>query len=236
RLATIMQTRKRDTGWQSRRCRSSQGVFEVMSQKIVNAAGLLTLLFLSGCSSKEPQEAEADHEVTVDVAPVLASAISQKIAADAIVYPIQQAAVSSKISAPIRKLYVERGDRVRAGQLVAELESQDLLADVNEARAALAQAEIAIQSVNAAVPQELNKVQIEIDAARQAVTEQQRIYDHRNDLFKQGAIAEKDVREAEFNLQQARNQLKAAEAKVGDFRGAAKEQELKAAEAARDAA
>jgi len=207
-----------------------------MSQKIVNAAGLLTLLFLSGCSSKEPQEAEADHEVTVDVAPVLASAISQKIAADAIVYPIQQAAVSSKISAPIRKLYVERGDRVRAGQLVAELESQDLLADVNEARAALAQAEIAIQSVNAAVPQELNKVQIEIDAARQAVTEQQRIYDHRNDLFKQGAIAEKDVREAEFNLQQARNQLKAAEAKVGDFRGAAKEQELKAAEAARDAA
>src|SRR4029079_14576932 len=116
-------------------------------------------------------------------------------------------------------------DHVRAGQVLAELENQDLVADVNEGKAALAQAEVAIGAVNAGVPQELNKVQIEITSAQQAVTEQQRIYDHRQDLFKQGAIAEKDVREAQFNLEQAKNQLKAAEAKVNDFKGPAKDQE-----------
>jgi multidrug efflux pump subunit AcrA (membrane-fusion protein) len=131
---------------------------------------------------------------------------------------------------------VERGARVRAGQLVAELESQDLVADVNEAKAALAQAEVAVQQVNAGVPHELSKVQIEIDSARRTVTEQQGIYDRRQELFKQGGIAEKDVREAAFNLEQAKNAQRAAEEKIQDFKGPAKEQELKAAEAARDAA
>jgi len=207
-----------------------------MRPTIANLAGVLAMLLLSGCGSNAPEEAETQPEVTVDVAPVLSSAISQKIAADAIVYPVNQAAVSSKISAPIKKLYVERGDRVRMGQLVAELESQDLLAEVNEGKAALAQAEVAIQAVNAGVPQELNKVQIEINGAQQALAEHQRIYDVRLDLFKQGAIAEKDVKEAAFNLEQAKNALRASEEKVQDFKGPAKEQELKAAEAARDAA
>jgi HlyD family secretion protein len=227
--------RKRDTAWRLQRSRPLQGDFEEMSRTIVNLAAVFALLFVSSCRSNAP-EAEAEPEVTVDVAPVLATSISQKIAADAIVYPIQQAAVSSKISAPIKKLYVERGAHVRADQLVAELESQDLLADVNEAKAALAQAEVAVQTVNAAVPHELNKVQIEIDSARRAVLEQQSIYDHRQELFKQGGIAEKDVREAAFNLEEAKNALRASEEKVQDYKGPAKEQELKAAEAARDAA
>jgi len=207
-----------------------------MSPKFANWAGIVALLCLSACGSKDPEEAEASPEVTVDVAPVLATAISQKVIADAIIYPIQQAGISPKISAPIKKLYVERGDRVRAGQLVAELESQDLLADVNESKAALAQAEVAVSAVNAAVPQELRKVQIDIDGARQAVVDRQRVYDNRQELFKQGAIAEKDVKDAAFNLEQAKLQLKTAEARIEDFKGPAKEQELKAAEAARDAA
>jgi multidrug efflux pump subunit AcrA (membrane-fusion protein) len=207
-----------------------------MSGKILNCAGAIAVLFLSGCGSKELKEADVAPEVTVDVAPVLATAISQKIAADAIIYPIQQAGVPSKISAPIKKLYVERGAHVRAGQLVAELESQDLIADVNEANAAFNQAEVAVQSVNAGVPHELSKIQIEIDAAQRAVNEQQSIYDHRKELFDQGGIAEKDVREAKFNLDQANSALKASREKVQDYKGPAKDQELKAAEAARDAA
>jgi multidrug efflux pump subunit AcrA (membrane-fusion protein) len=207
-----------------------------MFAKILNWTGVIALLFLSGCGSKGAKEAEPEPEVTVDVAPVLATAISQKVAADAIIFPIQQSGVSPKISAPIKKLYVERGAHVRAGQLVAELESQDLLADVNEAKAALAQADVAVAAVNAGVPHELDKVQIEIDSARRTVAEQQGIYDRRQELFKQGGIAEKDVREAAFNLEQAKNALRASEQKVQDFKGPAKEQELKAAQAARDAA
>ena len=79
------------------------------------------LLLLSNCKAKP--EAEPEPVVTVDVAPVLSSAIQLKVKADAVLYPLQQAAIVPKITAPIKKFYVEKGSTVRAGQLLAELEN-----------------------------------------------------------------------------------------------------------------
>ena len=63
--------------------------------------------------------------VTVDVAPVLLSTIQQTVRVDAIVYPRQQSALVSQDRPPIRRGHVKRGDRVKAGQALVELESQD---------------------------------------------------------------------------------------------------------------
>ena len=48
--------------------------------------------------------------------------------ADAVLTPLAQAAIQPKLSAPVRKFYVERGSRVKAGQLLATLENNDLAA------------------------------------------------------------------------------------------------------------
>src|SRR5690242_4803632 len=89
---------------------------------------LLCALLLFGCTAKkeEAKGGDEEHVVTVDVAPVLSSPISQKVSAEALLYPLQQATIVPKISAPVKKFYVERGARVRAGQLLAELESADI--------------------------------------------------------------------------------------------------------------
>ena len=50
-------------------------------------------------------------------------AIDQVVTADAVLYPVNQANVTPKISAPVTRVLVNRGDHVRAGQLLAELES-----------------------------------------------------------------------------------------------------------------
>ena len=50
-------------------------------------------------------------------------AIDHMVTADAVLYPVNQANVTSKISAPIRRMLVNRGDHVRAGQIIAELET-----------------------------------------------------------------------------------------------------------------
>src|SRR5579863_711139 len=84
------------------------------------AAGLL----LSACSVKK--EAEATPVVSVDVAAVLNSTIQKKVTAEALLFPKQQAAIVPKVTAPVKKFYVNRGDRVKTGQLLAELESKDL--------------------------------------------------------------------------------------------------------------
>src|SRR5262245_49364592 len=111
---------------------------------------LLCLVLLAGCSAKKEdkeEKQEAGHVVTVDVAPVLSSSISLKITADALLYPLQQAAVVPKISAPVKKFYVDRGSQVRAGQLLAELENRDLAATTAENQAVLEQAEANYQTI-----------------------------------------------------------------------------------------
>ena len=72
------------------------------------------------------------------------------VTADAVLFPINQANVTPKISAPVKRMLVNRGDHVRAGQLIAELESSDLAAAVEEAKFQYEQAQAAYATVTGA--------------------------------------------------------------------------------------
>jgi multidrug efflux pump subunit AcrA (membrane-fusion protein) len=158
---------------------------------------------LWGCSPKTEPETEAEPVVTVDVAPVLSSSIQLKVGADAVLYPLQQAAIIPKVSSPVKKFYVDRGAPVRAGQLLAELENQDLMGAVAEARAAYEQAEANYETTaKATVPEEARKAELDVKAAKDSLENAQRLYDARQSLFKEGAIAEKDVKDAQLALAQ----------------------------------
>jgi len=91
-------------------------------------AGLMvacTVLWLAGCS-KDPGEKEST--VTVQAVAAEKATLEQTITAQAVLFPLQQAAITPKISAPVRKFYVNRGSKVRKDQLLAVLENRDLAA------------------------------------------------------------------------------------------------------------
>jgi len=189
----------------------------------------------AGCRHKE--EAETSPVVTVDVAPVLLSSIQRTIRAQGVLYPRQQAAIVPKITAPIRAAHVQRGARVRAGQLLLELENRDLAGASAESRAGFDQAQATFETAaRATVPQELQKAELDTRAAKDALDAQQSIYDNRQRLLQEGAIAEKDVNDARAALSQARTQYETARKRLEDLQGFARDQELKAAAATRDAA
>ena len=56
------------------------------------------------------------------------------VTADAVLYPVNQSNVTSKISAPVTRVLVNRGDHVAAGQMLAVLESADLAASADESQ------------------------------------------------------------------------------------------------------
>ncbi len=193
------------------------------------------LLLLSNCKAKP--EAEPEPVVTVDVAPVLSSAIQLKVKADAVLYPLQQAAIVPKITAPIKKFYVEKGSTVRAGQLLAELENQDLAGTVAEAKAANDQAEAAYQTTaRATVPEDLRKSELDAQTTKETMDAQQKVYQGRQTLFKEGAIAQKDVNDALVAFTQARNQNELARTHLQALQAISQDQTLKGAAAQRDAA
>ena len=192
-------------------------------------------LVVVACGGKK--EEETAPVVTVDVAPVLLSKIQRTIRADGLLYPRQQAAIIPKVTGPIRRTSVQRGARVRAGQLLLELENQDLAGAATESRAALNQAEATFETTSkATVPEELQKAQLDAKAAQDAVNAQQSVFDNRQRLFREGAIAQKDVNDAQVALSQARAQYETARKHLDDLQSFVNEQSLKAAAAQRDAA
>ena len=68
----------------------------------------------------------APTEVYVQAAHPERGDISEQITGDATLAPLAQAAISPKITAPVKKFYVQRGSHVKAGQLLATLENSDL--------------------------------------------------------------------------------------------------------------
>ena len=100
---------------------------------VLIAAGLLLAGCGKGGAAKEAAAAvEQEPAVPVTVEPAVRGAIDHVVTADAVLYPINQANVTPKISAPVKRILVNRGDHVRVGQLLAELERGDLAAAAEE--------------------------------------------------------------------------------------------------------
>ena len=93
---------------------------------------LAGMALAAGCSTPEASEQTPIVNVQVNAAEV--GTIQRKVDAEAILYPLDQAAIVPKITAPVSKFYVDRGSRVRAGQLLAELEHQDLASAATESQ------------------------------------------------------------------------------------------------------
>src|SRR5258708_22924446 len=93
-----------------------------LSLVFVASIGAL-LVGMSGCGKTEK---EKEPVVTVQTSPAERAPISQLISAEAVVFPVQQAVITPKITSPIRQFLVQRGSRVRQGQLLAILENKDL--------------------------------------------------------------------------------------------------------------
>jgi HlyD family secretion protein len=184
---------------------------------------------LAGCAcSSEPKD--QSPVVPVQLVAVEKATLQQKVTADAVLYPIAQSAIVPKISAPVRKFLVNRGSHVSAGQLLAVLENRDLAAAAQENKGAYDQAQAQYATTTAAdLPQEIQKAQLDAQAAKQQLEAQQKIYDSRQQLFQQGALPRKELDQAGVDLTNARNQSELAQKHLDALNAIGKQQTLKSA-------
>jgi HlyD family secretion protein len=177
--------------------------------RMIRVGGLALLLgsaLLLGACSKETKDPEP--EVSVQVAAVELTTIQHTVLAEAVLFPLEQAAITPKISAPVKTFYVKRGSRVSKGQLLAVLENQDLAAAATDNHGALEQAQASYQTTTAAsLPEELQKAKGDMQAAQQMLDAEEKLFKSRQDLFEQGALPRKDLDQAGVSVTQARNQF-----------------------------
>ncbi len=181
-------------------------------------------MFSTACSKEKPEETV----VTVTAAKVKTGDMEKVVEADAVLYPLQQAAIVPKITAPVKQFYVKRGGKVRKGQLLATLENKDLAAAKEDSKGAYQQAEAQyVTSTSAGLPEEIQKATADEQNAREQYDAQKKLYDARQELFKQGALPRKDLDQAAVALTQARTQNEIAKRHLDSLNSVVKQQTLK---------
>src|SRR5207253_1380045 len=100
---------------------------------------LLLFLLIWRWRNSAGTEETAAVVVSVKAAKVERETISAQVSAVGTIVPRDRAEVSAKISAPIRQIALLKNKAVKAGEVIAVLESRDLVAQRNEAVAALNQ-------------------------------------------------------------------------------------------------
>ncbi len=199
-----------------------------MPRKILLA--VLPFLAMAGCTKPPAKENEAPAPVQVTA--VTQATIRRIVGGDGVLFPLDQANVMPKIAAPVQKFYVNRGDHVKQGQLLAVLENRDLTAAAAESRGAVDQAESNLRATEGAtVPEAVVKAQTDMDAARDARDNAKKVLDSRQQLFQQGALARRLVDESQLAYGQALAQYRSAEEHLRALQSVSKEEQIKGAAA-----
>ncbi|MFE4105629.1 efflux RND transporter periplasmic adaptor subunit [Almyronema epifaneia] len=188
----------------------------------------------------------APYEVADYTTPATEMALTVRITASGTVEPVKTVNLSPKTAGVLAELYVEQGDRVVAGELIARMDSDDLEAQLRQNQANLAEAEAQLvdlrqgseaeqiaqaQASVASAEAQLRDAQARLDLARDR-------RDRNRQLYNRGAISaneldtfESEARVAEAAVDQARSRIVEAQQQLQDLRNNPDVDEVAQAEA-----
>ena len=179
---------------------------------ILAALAVLIVWLLAGKKGSNAAEESEDIVVSVRVAKAERQAIAQEVTALGIIFPRKEATVSAKVAAPIKTMGLVRNKSVRAGDVVATLESRDLQAQRAEAANALQEAKLNQKGLAAGtIPQTNAQDQKALRDTRATLANARTIYERRKVLYDQGGISKKELDASELAMTTAESDLRLAE-------------------------
>ena len=134
--------------------------------------------------------------------------LAKSVVATGKVTPIIKVEVKSKASGIVKNLLVDYGDRVKKGQLLAQLDKVEIEAQVAQSRAALEAAQATLKSSQA------DYERAKVDAEGPDVPLLKRAYDRDVSMAKDGVVSESALEDAQKNYEMALNKQNVSKAQV----------------------
>jgi HlyD family secretion protein len=134
--------------------------------------------------------------------------LAKSVVATGKVTPITKVEVKSKASGIVKKLLVDYGDRVKQGQLLAQLDKIEIEAQVAQSKAALEAAQANLASSQA------DYERAKVDAEGPDVPPLKRAYDRAIGMAKDGVVSQSALDDAEKNYTMAVNKQNVSKAQV----------------------
>jgi HlyD family secretion protein len=153
----------------------------------------------------------AAEVATVTATRVDPNAPTPILTAGGYVVPYRKIELSPKITGRIEWIGVDKGDKVRQGQVLIRLEQPEFRAQVNQARAALEQGRHRLTELETGSrPQEIEQARAAVRQAQANVTNAERNLRRLRELHAEGAVAEQQVDDARTAYEVALAQLRTA--------------------------
>ena len=134
--------------------------------------------------------------------------LAKSVVATGKVTPITKVEVKSKASGIVKRLLVDAGDRVKKGQLLAQLDKDEITAQVEQSRAALEAAEASSTSSQA------DYERAKVDAEGVDIPMLKRAYDRAQGMARDGVVSASALDDAQKNYELALNKQNVAKAQV----------------------
>jgi len=134
--------------------------------------------------------------------------LAKSVVATGKVTPITKVEVKSKASGIVKKLMVEYGDTVKRGQFLAQLDKDEIQAQVDQSRAALQAAQASLAS------SEADSERAMVDAEGPDVPLLKRQYERAEEMAKDGVVSASALDDADRNYKMALNKQNVAKAQV----------------------
>ncbi|MBD1938192.1 efflux RND transporter periplasmic adaptor subunit [Microcoleus sp. FACHB-68] len=169
------------------------------------AIGLIAaaLLGTGGTAFVALRNAAPKVDISELTVPVESKNLTVRIGASGAVQPVQRVNLSPKTQGRLAELYVEQGDRVEAGKVVARMESGEIEAQLMQAQARLSSAKARLQQrQTGSRPEEIVQAQARLNQAQASL-----------DQLRAGSRSE-DVAEAEAGVTRAQAQVEEAQSRL----------------------
>ena len=134
--------------------------------------------------------------------------LAKSVVATGKVTPITKVEVKSKASGIVKKLLVDAGDKVKKGQLLAQLDKEEIEAQVEQSRAAVQAAEASL------ISSEADYERAKVDAEGPEVPLLKRAYDRAIGMAKEGVVSTSALEDAQKNYELALNKQNVSKAQA----------------------
>ena len=134
--------------------------------------------------------------------------LAKSVVATGKITPITKVEIKSKASGIVTKLYVDTGDHVKEGQVLAELDRVEIQAQVNSSKAQLLSSQANLKSAEA------DETRARVDAQGVDIPTLQRAYERAQEMSKDGVVSQATLDDAQRGYIMAVNKRDVARAQL----------------------
>ena len=134
--------------------------------------------------------------------------LAKSVVATGKVEPITKVEIKSKASGIVKKLLVDAGDKIKRGQLLAQLDKEEIQAQVDQSRASSTASQASLKGAEA------DYERAKVDAEGPDVPLLKRAYERAVGMAKEGVVSTSALEEAQRNYEMSLNKQNVAKAQL----------------------